>query len=51
MKGDYTNFTSMTFGDENQQQPQTNSEKLVSLNGLSYDLNGNEAKIIGEVNR
>ena len=51
MNGDYTNFTSMTFGDENQQKPQTNSEKLVSINGLSFDLNGNEAKLIGEVNR
>ena len=41
----------MTFGDENLKKPQTHSDKLVSLNGLPFDLNGDQAKFFGEINR
>ena len=51
MKGDYTNFSSMTFGDEVQKNLQVHSNKVVSLNGLSFDLNGDQAKFVGETNR
>ena len=41
----------MTFGDENQKKPQALSDKLVSLNGLSFDLKGDRAKFVGQINK
>ena len=41
----------MTFGDEVQKNLQVHSNKVVSLNGLSFDLNGDQAKFVGETNR
>ena len=42
------NFSSLTFGDENKKEPQKQPDKLVSLNGHSFDLKGDHAKFIGE---